>query len=295
MGSQPQQKSRGFVTPKNIIIGVGAIVVIIALLILNPFYEINGGYEGVLLTFGSVSGVPLSPGLHFAMPVSQTIVPVSTQPQSVSSDESAATHDQQNVSTSFSIIYHIDSAYIPYFFQNFRTYDNLNSKIIKQSISNDVKAITANYNAEELITKRDIVDDQIKSLIIQSLAPYHIIVDAVNVTNFSYGDAYETAIENKQIAQQQALQAQYTLQQVQINSQQQVVKAKAQADAAIAEANGNAQAILITAQAQAKANDLISQSLSANLLQQKAIDKWDGTMPTYLSNGAPLPFISGSK
>lgn len=282
-----------YFTFKKIIYGVGA--VIIAFFLLNSFCTISSGYTGVLLTFGSVNKNPLPPGLHFAMPFTQDIESVSSQPQSVSSDETASTHDQQNVTTSFSVIYHIDSANIPVFYSKFRSYDNLNSKVITQSISNDVKAVTANYNAEELITERDLVDSQIKALIVQSLAPYNVVVDAVNVTNFAYGDSYENAIENKQISQQQALQAQYTLQQVQINAQQQVVKAKAEANAAVERANGNAQSILINANAQAKANTLIAQSLSPNLLQQKAIDKWDGTMPTYLSNGAPLPFISGTK
>lgn len=151
--------------------------------------------------------------------------------------------------------------------------------------------MTANYDAEELVTKRDIVDAQIKELIVTSLAPYHLTVEAVNVANFAFSDAYTQAIEQKQVAQQQALQAQYTLQQTQITAQQQVVQAKAQADAAVATAQGQANALTLTSQAQAKANDLIAQSLTPVLLQQKALDKWNGTLPTYLSPGAPMPFI----
>jgi regulator of protease activity HflC (stomatin/prohibitin superfamily) len=70
-----------------------------------------------------------------------------------------------------------------------------------------------------------------------------------------------------------------------------VVQAKAQADAAVDTAQGQANALLLTSQAQSKANLLIAQSLTPTLLQQKALDKWNGTLPTYLSPGAPMPFI----
>jgi regulator of protease activity HflC (stomatin/prohibitin superfamily) len=128
-------------------------------------------------------------------------------------------------------------------------------------------------------------------MVIASLAPYHLTVEAVNVSNFAFSDAYSQAIEQKQVSQQQALQAQYTLQQTQISAQQQVVQAKAQADAAVATATGQAQALLLTATAQAKANAMIAASLTPPLLQQKALDKWDGSLPHYLTAGAPLPFI----
>ncbi|GBQ24378.1 hypothetical protein AA12717_1767 [Gluconacetobacter sacchari DSM 12717] len=275
-------------------VGIAAVLALVVLLILNPFYQVTSGYCGVLLNFGSVQPTPLNPGLRFAIPFYQQIVLVSTQPQTVTSDERAATHDLQNVHTSVSVTFHINPADAPGFYRDFRAFGVLGSRIIGPTVSNDVKAVTANYNAEELITKRDIVDGQIKDLVIRSLLPYHLSIEAVNISNFAFSQVYEQAIEAKQVAQQQALQAQYTLQQTQISAQQQVVQAKAQADAAIATAQGQAQALLVTSQAQAKANTLVSQSLTAPLLQQKALDRWNGTMPTYLSAGAPLPFIGST-
>ncbi|WP_025841745.1 prohibitin family protein [Asaia platycodi] len=267
---------------------VGAILVVA---ILNPFYQITSGYCGILTNFGSVQPAALEPGLHIALPVYQKIVLVSTQPQTITSHEQAATHDLQDVRTSVSVTFHIEPADAPGFYRDFRTLDTLAHRIIEPTVSNDVKAITANYNAEELITKRDLVDGQIKDLIIRSLQPYHLTIHSVNTANFAFSTAYAQAIESKQVAQQQALQAQYTLQQTQISAQAQVVQAKAQADAAVATAQGQAQALLVTSQAQAKANALVSQSLTPSLLQQKALDRWSGTMPVYLSAGAPLPFI----
>jgi len=270
---------------------IGVAVALFLLAELNPLVQISSGYAGVLTDFGSVQPAPLSPGLHFVVPFYQQVTPVSVQPQTVTSDETASTHDLQQVTTSIAVTFHVAPADAPEFYQNFRDFETLGSRIITPTVSNDVKEVTANYDAEELVTKRDTVDAQIKDLIVASLAPYHLTVEAVNVSNFAFSEAYAQAIEQKQVAQQQALQAQYTLQQTQISAQQQVVQAKAQADAAVATAQGQAQALLLTSEAQAKANTLIAQSLTSTLLQQKALDKWDGTLPHYLTAGAPLPFI----
>ncbi|QDH16342.1 prohibitin family protein [Swingsia samuiensis] len=275
---------------KIVVLVVGLFII----LLINPFYQIASGYCGIELNFGSVQPIALQPGLHFAIPVYQHIAEVSTQPQTVRSQERAATHDLQDVHTTVSVTFHINPIDAPNFFRDFRTLETLGQRIIEPTVSNDVRAITANYNAEELITKRDLVDNQIKELVIKSLLPYHLNIEAVNIANFEFSPAYNQAIEAKQVAQQQALQAQYTLQQAQISAQEQVVQAKAQADAAIATAQGQAQALLVTSQAQAKANSAISQSLTPALLQQKALDRWNGTMPTYLSAGAALPFISSN-
>jgi regulator of protease activity HflC (stomatin/prohibitin superfamily) len=278
------------------LIAAGAVVLAVVLLLFwfNPLYQVQSGYAGVLLNFGSVQQVSLNPGLHFAVPVYQQIVQVSTQPQTVTSDESGSTHDLQLVNTSIAVTFHVDPDNTPDFYQSFRDFDTVGSRIIAPAISNDVKAVTANYDAEELVTKRDIVDTQIKEQIIASLAPYHLTVEAVNVSNFAFSSAYTQAIEQKQVAQQQALQAQYTLQQTEISAQQQVVQAKAQADAAVATAQGQAQALLLTSSAQAKANTLIGLSLTAEVLQQKALDKWDGALPHFLTGGSPLPFIGAA-
>jgi len=278
--------SRKWIAP-----AIGAAVLVFLLVQINPLVQISSGYAGVLTDFGSVQSVPLSPGLHFVVPFYQQVIPISVQPQTVTSDETASTHDLQQVTTSIAVTFHVAPADAPEFYQNFRDFETLGSRIIAPTMSNDVKEVTANYDAEELVTKRDVVDEQIKQLVVASLAPYKLTVEAVNVSNFAFSDAYAQAIEQKQVAQQQALQAQYTLQQTQISAQQQVVQAKAQADAAVATAQGQAQALLLTADAQAKANALIAQSLTPTLLQQKALDKWDGTLPHYLTAGAPLPFI----
>jgi regulator of protease activity HflC (stomatin/prohibitin superfamily) len=282
------------VSPRTIVMAAVALVVVLFLLLVNPFWQINSGYVGVISDFGSLQPVELEPGLHVAIPFYQQIMLVSVQPQTTQSDETASTHDLQVVNTSIAVTFHVNPAEAPFFYQNFRDFETLGTRIISPAVSNDVKEVTANYDAEELVTKRDIVDAQIKSLIVSSLAPYHLTVEAVNVANFAFSEAYTQAIEAKQVAQQQALQAQYTLQQTQISAQQQVVVARAQADAAVATATGSAQATILQAQADAHANDLVNASLTPSILQLKAILKWSGAMPQFLSAGTALPFIGNA-
>ncbi len=290
-GFQGRQPSQRVVRLAGIVVGV--LIVLGLLTAVDPFYTIQSGTVGLKLDFGSVQPESLPPGLQFAIPFYQTIVTVSTQPQTVTSDETAATHDLQTVQTRIAVTFRVDPEEAAFFWQNFRSFDTLGQRIIAPAVSNDVKAITARYNAEQLVTQRDKVDSEIKALIITSLTPYHLTVEAVNVANFAFSSSYEQAIEQKQVAQQQALQAQYTLQQTEISAQQQVVQAKAAADATVATASGNAKATVLQAQAEAKANELVSQSLTPQILEMRAITRWNGILPSYLTGNTPLPFIGG--
>lgn len=283
--------------PSFLKLGGAAIGVLgaIALFGCGPFQKVESGYEGVLMNFGAVQKITLEPGkLHFIIPFYQSMHPVSTQPQTAITHESAATHDLQDVATSVALTYHIAPIDVPYFYSEFRNAKTLTERVIAPAISNDVKAVTAHYNAEELVTKRDEVDQQIKNLITQSLQPYHITIETINTSNFRFSEAYSRAIENKQVQEQEALKAEYVLHKAKIQEQEKVVRAAAEAEANVAEAKGRSEARMLMAESEAKANALVSASLTPSLLQEKAIERWSGDMPTYLSSGAPLPFIGGA-
>jgi len=271
--------------------GLAIVGLIVAIVLYNSQIMISSGNEGVLMKFGSVQSQPLHPGLHVLIPEYETAAIVSVQPETITSAENAATLDLQNIETSVAITYHIDPDDAPFFYENFRNVQSLATKIIKPTVSNDVRAITAHYNAEELITKRDEVDAKIKDLIVKSLLPYRLHVEAINTSNFSFSSSYADAIEAKQVQQQNTLKAQYSLDQEKIDAQKQVVQASANAEAQIAKAKGDAQATILTAQAQSKANELVSSSLTPIIIQQQAIARWNGTLPSYMTSGTNLPFI----
>lgn len=285
----------GAISPKTVAIAGVSIVALASLVGASPLKTVESGYEGVLMNWGAVQQTTLEPGkLHFIIPYYQSMSRVSTQPQTSVTHEKAATHDLQDVNTSVAVTYHIDPADVPFFYSKFRNAARLNERVIGPAISNDVKAVTAHYNAEELVTKRDEVDEKIKDLIITSLKPYRITIEAINTSNFQFSPAYSHAIEDKQVQQQASLQAEYVLQQTKINEQQKVVRATAEAEAAVADAKGRSASKLMMAEAEAKANGLVSSSLTPSLLEEKALERWNGSMPTYLSSGAPLPFIGSA-
>jgi regulator of protease activity HflC (stomatin/prohibitin superfamily) len=285
--------------PKNVAWLAALAAILVLLWALDPFFQVDAGYIGVLTTFGAPSQETLAPGLHWRTPFISNIYEISVTPNTATTTESAATHDQQNVSTSIAVTFQVNPADAVYIYQNYRDIPTLQNVIITPIVSNDVKAIVSNYDAQELITKRDQLASEIKQKISDDLKVYDVIVAGVNITNFNFSAAYEQAIENKQIAQQNALEEQYKLQQVQVSAQQQVVQANAQADAAVAIAQGQAKATVLQAEADAQAYTLKQKALTPELIELALINKWNGQMPNYATSalptaifGAPAPEAS---
>jgi regulator of protease activity HflC (stomatin/prohibitin superfamily) len=268
--------------------GAAAVIGIAILLwLIDPFYQVDAGYIGVLTNFGAPSQQTLDPGLHWRTPFISNIYEVDITPNTATTTESAATHDQQNVSTSIAVTFQVNPADAVYIYQNYRDIPSLQNTIISPIVSNDVKAIVSIYDAQDLITKREQLGSEIKDKIATDLRVYDVIVDGVNITNFDFSQAYDQAIEDKQIAQQNALEEQYKLQQVQVSAQQQVVQANAEADAAVATAQGAAKATVLQAQADAEAYELKQKTLTPELIELALINKWNGQMPTYASTALP--------
>jgi regulator of protease activity HflC (stomatin/prohibitin superfamily) len=247
----------------------GAIIVVVLLVLGGLFVQIGPGQRGVLMTFGAVHEGVLDPGLHMKLPFMQSGAKMDVQVQNSQAAETSASLDLQNVSTTVATNWHILPADAEWVYQHIGNEPDLVDKIIRPAISNSVKAVTAHYNAEDLIVHRDQVRDQIQAQITSELQPYRVVVDSVNITDFHFSDEFAQAIERKQVAQQRALQAQYELQQARVLAQQRVVEAEAQS----------------------QAQKLLQQTLTPELIQQQAIAKWDGRLPAVVGGKGVLPMI----
>lgn len=247
----------------------GAIILIVLIVIGGVFVQIGPGQRGVLMTFGAVHTGVLDPGLHLKLPFVQSVARMDVQVQNSQAAETAASLDLQNVSTTVATNWHILPGDAEWVYQHIGGESDLVDKIIRPAISNSVKAITAHYNAEDLIVHRDQVRTQIQEQITSELQPYRVVVDSVNITDFHFSEEFAQAIERKQIAQQRALQAQYELDQAKVLAQQRVVEA----------------------QAQSQAQKLLQQTLTPEIIQQQAIAKWDGHLPTVVGDKGVLPMI----
>ena len=246
--------------------GIILFILIIAALI-SGFVTIPSGYRGVVTRFGAVTGDVMQPGLHFKTPFITNVTKMDVQTQKEQVDAAAASQDIQTVNSTIALNYALDTATLVNLYATVGV--DYKSKIIDPAIQEAVKATTANYNAEELIGKRADVALSIQNAIATILAPRGISVQNFSITNFSFSDQFNQAVESKVTAQQDALAAQNKLQQVQF-----------EADQAVAKAKGDAQAIQIEAQA-------LSQN--PQVIQYQAVQKWDGHLPQATSG---VPFIN---
>lgn len=155
------------------------------------------------------------------------------------------------------------------------------NRVIEPTIQESVKQVTARYNAEELITKRDQVKSEIEQQIEGRLTPYNIIMDTISITDFEFSDQFVQAVEAKVQAEQRALQAQNELRRIQIEAQQTEARALGEQKANIASAEGQRQSNILKAQGESEAIKIIDTQLrnSMEYLNWLQAQKWDGKLP----------------
>ncbi len=257
--------------PLRLVLIIGAILAVI--LFFRPWVQVGAGERGIVLNFGAVQYKVLDEGLHFRVPLMQEIIRVDVKVQKAETDAAAASADLQDVSSTVAINYHIipDKANIVY--QSIGIH--FKERIIDPAVLEVVKAVTAKYTAEELITKRPAVSDAMKLSLTERLLAHNIAVDAFSIVGFRFSKIFMEAIESKQTAEQLALKAKRDLDRIKIEAEQTITAAKAEAES-------------LRLQRANISPDLIElRKIEANL---KAIDKWNGILPQVTGGGA-VPFI----
>ncbi len=240
---------------------VTAVIIIFVLLIIlmNSFTTVKAGHSGVVTTFGKVSEGVLSEGLHFKIPFIQNIILIDNRVQKAEASCSSASKDLQTVSSTIAVNYKVLNGYSASVYKNIgMDYEEV---IITPAIQECVKAVTAKFTAEELITNRQNVGDQMMDLLKEKIGNYGIDIQIFNITAFDFTDEYNAAIEAKQTAQQNALKAEQDLQRIKVEAQQTIEKA----------------------QAEAEAYRLKSEQITPEILISNYIEKWDGKLPTMVS------------
>ena len=255
-------------------------IIIISIIAISSVRIVDAGNRGILLHFGAVdTSMSLDEGLHFVVPFRDNVVQMEVRTQKIVESATSASKDLQDVSTQVALNYHInpDNAQIVY---RQLGYDYAN-RVIVPAIQESVKQVTARFNAEELITNRETVKNQIEEQVRARLAPYNIVVDALSITEFAFSQQFTTAVEAKVEAQQRALQAQNELRRIQIEAQQNEAQAIGEQKANIARAEGIKQSNVLQAEGEAQAITIIDQQLRNNptYLEWLKATKWDGKLP----------------
>lgn len=272
--------------------------IIILLFIVSASVKIvDAGYRGVLLKFGAVdTSVALNEGIHFVTPFRDSVIQMEVRTQKTVENAASASKDLQDVTTQVALNYRInpDRAQVVYQQLGFE-YGN---RVIAPAIQESVKQVTARFNAEELITKRETVKNQIEEQIKARLAPYNIVVDTISITEFQFSDQFRKAVEAKVEAQQRALQAQNDLRRIEIEAQQNEAKAVGEQKANVARADGIRQANVLQAEGESQAIKIIDQQLrtSPTYLEWLKTQRWDGKLPLVTGGGGggsagTTPFI----
>lgn len=213
------------------------------------FQTIKSGEVGLRVRFGKIIDSNLKEGFNFKIPYIEKIVKVNIKVQKAELSTMAASKDLQDIATVIAVNYRVegDSASSLY-----RTVGNSYEEVILEpAIQESVKSVISKYTAEEVVTSRTEVSSKSLKELQDKVSKYGIVIDSFNIINLTFSDEYSNAIEEKQVAEQK-----------------------------LATAKLEAEAKLVEAEATKKANDLLKQSLTDELIAKQFIERWDGKLPT---------------
>lgn len=266
----------GFKIPPGMgkkIVAVGVLIVAV-ILAAGSMGVVDAGQRGVLLRFGAVSDEVKEEGLYFKIPFVHQVVLMSTQIQKYTAPVGSSSKDLQVVTTEVTLNYQLQAPKVGEIYRSMRQdYEN---RVIQPYIQEAVKSTTANFDAEQLITRRPQVKDELQGLMAERLAPLGIGVVQLSITDFQFTSAFQESIEAKVRAVQQALEAENALKRVEFEAKQAITKAEAEA----------------------KGLELQKAQVTPQLLelrrievQGRAVEKWNGVMPTVVTSGGPVPML----
>lgn len=274
------------------------ILLVLVLVVLGGIIVVvEAGHVGVVKRFGAVQREPLAEGLHFKRPFMDQVEQIDVRLRPSHNKATAASKDLQTVTTEVTVTYSVNGELAPLAFQRIGRTQAVSTTVVEPAIQECVKAVTAQFTAEELVTKRDVVKQQIQEALtgfIDRTLREKELTGAINIANiaitdFSFSDEFNRAIEAKVKAEQQALQA-----------RNEKTMRVTQAEAAAAERKLAAEAAAYTIEVEsvqrAEAIKREAQALreSPEIIQLRAVEKWDGMLPRISSSGV-VPFLNLSE
>lgn len=261
---------------KKVIIPV--LIILVGLIIVtNSLTVVEAGHTGVVVTLGRVEDHVLQEGIHLKIPFVQDVVRIDNRITKLEVSTEAFSKDLQTVETTLAINYRVDTS------KSYSIYKNIGSDyetvLVVPAVNEVLKATTAQYTAEESVTNRTLVSDGLVQGLNNKLNEIGLYVTDVNIINFDFSEAYITAIEEKQVAQQQLL------------------KAETEKQTKITNAEAEAEAVKIRAEAEAEANRILAESITDALVEYNKIEKWNGELPRVTGGASSIlditSFIDG--
>ena len=266
----------------KIILAAILVLIIIGVVASASVKIVESGNRGVLTHWSAVdlASPPLNEGIHFVVPFQDEVVQVEVRTLKYDKETRSASKDLQTVETTVTVNYQADGTKVNYLYKEIGLdYEN---RVIGPAVEETVKQVTANYNAEELITKRPLVKGDIENAIRDRLNQFYVNTEVISITDFEFSPLFAQAIESKVEAEQKAQKAENDLIRIEVEARQLEAQAVGLAAANIAEAQGEAEAISI-----------INNALSQNpyYLEWLKTQAWDGKLPLVVGEGG-TPFIA---
>ena len=259
----------------GVIIGV---LVLITIIVIASIKIIPTGYVGVKTRFGKVQNDTIQEGLNFKMPFIESIVKIDCRTQKIEYTMEASSKDLQKVSNiKIAVNYGVDKQKANILYKEIG--EHFKAIIIEPAIYETMKSAIANYTAEELVTKRQEVSKMSQEALTNRLKDNGINITSLSITDLSFSEEFDQAIERKQIVEQQTQQAKYELEKAKIENEKKIENAKAEAE--------------VMKQQNSEITDKTLE-LKRLEIQQSLINKWNGQLPT-TSLGENIPMLNIGK
>lgn len=241
-----------------------ALVIIIIILLKTglPIFVVSPWEVAMILRAGILQETTYPEWMYFKIPLLDTVKTLDIQTQKIEATADSASKDLQTIQTNIAVNASIDPSKAIYIYRNIGIDADIGAKIITPAIQESVKAVTSKFTAEELITKRSLVSQDIKVMLTDKLKQYGVLISDVNIVNFNFSPEFNQSIENKVKAEQDALTEKNKLETVKYQAQQKIEQSKAEAE---------------TIRIQAEA---IKSQWWAEYVQLKRIEKRDGKLPS---------------
>ncbi|NDV58678.1 prohibitin family protein [Bacteroides sp. 519] len=233
-------------------------IVVIGILVIfgfSAFYTVNTGERGVVLRLGRLTDV-VGEGFHLKMPFTDDIQFLSIRDNNLTLKTEVSSSDIQTITVEVSLVYSLDPEKVGTIYQTYAK--NIENTLVRPTLSEKINAVIAEYPIEAFVEKRAEISNRIRTTFADQVEGNGILVKTLLITNHDFSDEFNKAIEDKKVAEQGALTAKFTLERMKLEAEAQMIK---------------------------------QASLSPMVLQEMAINKWDGKMPQYFSGGQ-LPFIT---
>ena len=244
------------------IFGYCSLLLILVIFLFGSFYTVAPWQRAFTVKFWAINETVYSNWLHFKMPLIASVVKFDIQTQKITAKAEASSKDLQIVDSDVAVNYSIDASQVINLYKTIGNMAAIQDRIINPIIQEAIKASTAKYTAEELISKRDLVSSDILATLKNKMWDKGINVSAFNILNFTFSKDFNAAIEQKVKAEQEALTQKNVLEQRKYEAQQIVVKAQAEAEA-------------ISIQAKA-----VTSQGGADYVKLQWIKQWDGKLPS---------------